>query len=179
MVHVVVPDNDEDIKRFALRIAAEDRVLTSDELAERMRVYINDWVESLLGSFVSIDVYSGKARVRQLLRDRIAKLVQDNWYLRVKDVGVDVDIPEEWLEKLRQQGYMQMLALATTNPQVAQFMQQYDLQRRLMDALREAQGGNVAGIALLIPLTQQFVQQLSAAGRVQEARSIENIARQV
>ncbi len=179
MVHVAVPDNEEDIKRFALRIAAEEKVFTTEELAERMRVYINDWVESFLGSFMSIDVYAGKARVKQLLRDQLARMVAENWYLRVKDVGIDVDIPEDWLEKLRQQGYMQMLALASTNPQVAQFMQQYDLQRRLMDALREARGGNVAGIALLIPLLQQFVQQLSAAGRVEEARRVESIARQV
>ncbi len=179
MVHVVVPDNDEDIKKFALRIAAEDKVFTTEELAERIRTYINDWVESFLGGFFSVDVQAGKAKVKELLRSQVAREIMENWYLRVKSVSVDIDIPEEWLEKLRQQGYMQMLALASTNPQVAQFMQSYDLQRRLMDALAKAQGGNIAGIALLIPLLQQFAQQMAAMGQAGRAQQLQQLAQQI
>ena len=158
-VHVAVPENDEDIKKFALRIAAEDKSFTTEELEERIRLYINDWVESFLGGFLSIDVHQGKARVKELLRSQVARELQENWYLRVKSIAVDVDIPEEWLRKLQESGYFQMLALAATNPQVAQFMQQYDLQRRLMDALAKAQGGNVVGLAAFLPMLQQFLQQ--------------------
>ena len=179
MVHVVVPDNEEDIKRFALRIAGEDKAFTDEELAERMRVYINDIVEGLLGSMLAVDVQAGKLRLRELLRSQISREIMENWYLRVKSVGVDVDIPGEWLEKLRQQGYMQMVALASTNPQLAQFMQSYDLQRRLMDALAQAQGGNVAGLALLIPLLQQFSQQMSLMGQQQQAQQLQQLLQQI
>ena len=179
MVHVVVPDNDEDIKRFALRIAGEEKVFTTEELAERMRLYINDLVESYLGSFLSIDVQQGKHRLRELLRGEIAREIQENWYLRVKSVAVDIDIPEEWLRRLQETGYGQMLALAATNPQVAQFMQSYDLQRRLMDALAKAQGGNVAGLALLIPLLQQFAQQMSLGGQQQQAQQLQQLLQQI
>lgn len=178
-IHVVVPDNDEDIKRFALRIAGEDKTFTTEELEERIRLYINDWVESFLGTFFSIDVHAGKAKVKEMLRGQLAREIQENWYLRVKSLAIDIDIPEEWLEKLRQQGYMQMLSLASTNPQIAQFMQQYDLQRRLMDALREAQGGNVAGLALLIPMLQQFMQQMQAQGQQQQAAQLQQLLQQL
>ena len=178
-VHVAVPDNDEDIKKFALRIAGEDKAFTTEELEERIRVYINDWVESFLGSFLSVDVHAGKARVKEMLRSQVARELQENWYLRVKSVAVDIDIPEEWLEKLRQQGWMQMLSVASTNPQLAQFMQSYDLQRRLMDALAQAQGGNVAGIALLIPLLQQFTQQMQAMGQQAQAQQLQQLLQQI
>ena len=178
-VHVVVPDNDEDIKKFALRIAAEDKTFTSEELEERIRLYINDWVESFLSTFFSIDVHAGKAKVKEMLRSQLAREIQENWYLRIKSIAVDIDIPEEWLEKLRQQGWMQMLSVATANPQIAQFMQRYDLQRRLMDALREAQGGNVAGLALLIPMLQQFMQQMQAQGQQQQAAQLQQLLQQL
>jgi len=179
MVHVYVPDNEEDIKKFALRIAAEDKVFTTEELADRIRLYINDWVESFLGTFFSVDVQAGKAKVKEMLRSQVAREIQENWYLRVKSIAVDIDIPEEWLEKLRQQGYMQMLSLASANPQLAQFMQSYDLQRRLMDALREAQGGNVAGLALLIPLLQQFTQQMAMSGQQAQAQQLQQLLQQI
>ncbi len=179
MVHVVVPENDEDIKRFALKIAGDESVFTDEELAERMRLYINDLVESFLGGFLSIEVQQAKLRIRELLRSNIAREVLENWYLRVKSVAVDIDIPEEWLRKLQETGYMQMLALAATNPQVAQFIQSYDLQRRLMDALAKAQGGNIAGLAVLIPLLQQFTQQMAAAGQAQQAQQLQQLLAQL
>ncbi len=178
-VHVAVPDNDEDIKRFALRVAGEDKAFTTEELEERMRTYINDYVESYLGGMLSVQVQAGKGAVREAIRAEISRLIRENWYLDVKDVGIDVDIPEEWLEKLRQQGWMQMLAVATTNPQLAQFMQSYDLQRRLMDALREAQGGNVAGLMVLLPLLQQMTQQLQMQGQQQQAAQMQQLIQQL
>ncbi len=178
-IHVAVPDDDDAIKKFALRIAGEDKAFTSEELEERMRTYINDYVESYLGGMLSVQVQAGKGALREAIRGEIARLVRENWYLDVKEVGIDIDIPDEWLEKLRQQGWMQMLAVATTSPQLAQFMQSYDLQRRLMDALREAQGGNVAGLALLIPMLQQFMQQLQMQGQQGQAQQLQQLIQQL
>ncbi len=61
-----MPDNDEDIKKFALRIAAEDKTFTTQRLEERIRLYINDWIESFLGTFFGIDIHAGKAKVKDL-----------------------------------------------------------------------------------------------------------------
>ncbi len=163
-VRVSMPEDDEGIKRFVLRVAAEDKTLTTEELEASLRDYIVDRVESYLAAAMSIDVFINKAQVRGLIQAELSKLISENWYLHVKAIAVDVDIPEEWLRKLQESGYMQMLALAATNPQIAEFMRNYDLTRRFMDALAKSQGGQVASIFAFFPMLQQFLQQGQAAG---------------
>ena len=49
-----MPDNDE------------DKTFTTQRLEERIRLYINDWIESFLGTFFGIDIHAGKAKVKDL-----------------------------------------------------------------------------------------------------------------
>ncbi len=163
-VRVAVPEDEESIKRFVLRVAGEDKTLTTEELEASLRDYLVDRVESYLAAAMSIDVFINKAQVRSLIQAELSKLIAENWYLHVKTVAIDVDIPEEWLKKLQESGYMQMLALAATNPQVAEFMRNYDITRRFMDALAKSQGGQVASIFAFFPMLQQFMQQGQVPG---------------
>ncbi len=156
-VRIQIPPNEDDIKKFALNIAGEDKSFTTEELEEQVRVFINQKVEGFLARFLYMDLEVGSLQVKQAIEMMLRQELYNNFYLSVKNLAFDIEWPEDIQKMLIERGYATQVALLRSNPQLAQQWIQYDLQRRLIEALGQAGGANVMAGMLLLP---QFAQQM-------------------
>ena len=160
-VRIQIPPNEDDIKKFALNIAGEDKSFTTAELEEQVRVFINQKIEGFLARFLYMDLEIGALQVKQAIEMMLRQELYNNFYLNMKNLGFDIEWPSDIQKMLIERGYATQVALLRSNPQLAQQWIQYDLQRRLIEALGQAGGANVmAGMLLLPQFAQQMLQPL-------------------